>query len=206
MKKYWNDFWKSKELIYKLYEPFVSILKNLYFTNIKVDYIKKFISNSHILEIGCGNGKLLERLPNNNKMTGLDISRFAIKKARKNLKNNKISLILDDIFNKRFKSNTFDLVFSDSIIEHYSDRLEEFIREEYRITKRGGYIITILGNNGLIRRIMFKFVYQWDKDKTMSTEDYKKTFNKIIQKISKNYKIETVPKSFGILMAVVIKK
>ena len=202
MKDKWDNFWKSDKIIYK---P-ISIFKNLYFTRIKAKYIKKFISNSSILEIGCGDGKLLRLLPKENKIVGLDISTFAIKKAKKNLFKKNISLIIGDVFDIDFNDNTFDLVVIDGLIEHCSDKIERFIKEAYRVTNKGGYLIIVLTNIDFIRKILFKLIYTWDKEKIIYTKDYKEEFNKILPKISNEYKIEVIPKSLGVLMSVVVKK
>lgn len=197
----WDNFWKSKKIIYK---P-ISIFKNLYLIRIKAEYIKKFLSKSYILEVGCGDGKLLSLLSKENKIVGIDISREAIKKARKNLINKNVSLKLGNAFNLDFNSNMFDLVLCDGLIEHYTDRIDTLIKEMYRVTKKGGRVIIILTNNDFIRNILFSFVYKWDKKKIKTTKEYKKTFNKIFSKTS-DYRIEIIPKSLGILVTAVVKK
>jgi len=202
MENIWNNFWRTKKVIYAA----ISIFKDLYFTKIKANYIKKFISDSSILEVGCGDGKLLSLLPKNTKITGLDISPFALKKAEKSLADRKVSLILGDALNLKFDNNTFDLVLNSGLIEHYTKKLEEIIIEMYRVTKKGGYLISILTNNDFIRKMLFKYVYFWDKEKIKTTKEYKEVFDKILPKISKEYKIEVVPKSLDILMSVVVKK
>jgi len=202
MKSMWNNFWKTKKIIYI---P-ISIFKNLYFTKIKASYVKKFVSDSSVLEIGCGDGKLLSLLPKNADITGLDISPFALKKSKKNLASRNVSLTLGDAFNLKFNNNTFDLVLSDGLIEHYTYKIKELIKEMYRVTKKGGNLIIILTNNDLVRNLLFKYIYKWDKKKVKNTKEYKNIFNDFLNKISKKYKIETIPKSFGILMAVVVKK
>ena len=198
----WDKFWKSEKIIHK---P-ISIFKNLYFTRIKANYIKSFLSNSYILEVGCGDGKLLSLLSKKNKFVGLDISSFALKKAMKNISNINASLIKGNVLDLDFNNSTFDLVICDGLIEHYSDKIEKIIKEIYRVTKRGGYLIIILTNKDFVRNTIFKYIYSWDKDKIKNTKEYKIIFNEILRKISNEYKIETVPKSFGILMSIVVKK
>jgi ubiquinone/menaquinone biosynthesis C-methylase UbiE len=202
MKNIWNNFWSTRKITYT---P-ISIFKNLYFTKIKADYVKKFISGSSILEVGCGDGKLLSLLPKNVNITGLDISSFALKKTKKNLANKKVSLILGDVFSLKFDNDSFDLILNDGLIEHYTDRIDKLIKEMYRVTKKGGFLITILTNRDFIRKILFKYIYRWDKEKIKTTKEYKNIFNNTLSKISKEYKIETIPKSFGIFMSIVVKK
>jgi ubiquinone/menaquinone biosynthesis C-methylase UbiE len=199
--KNWNNFWRSEKTIYI---P-ISLVKSLYFTKIKADYIKKFLSGSSILEVGCGDGRLLNFFSKDINITGLDISPFALKKAKKILACRKASLILGNAFNLKF-DNTFDLVLNDGLIEHYTEKIEELIKGMYSVTKKGGYLITILTNRDFIRKMLFNYIYIWDKEKIKTTKEYKNIFDKVLSNISKEYKIETIPKSFGILMAVVVKK
>lgn len=202
MKKYWDEFWKTEKIIYK---P-ISIIKNLYFTRIKAKYIKSFLSRSYIIEVGCGDSKLLSLLPKENKIIGLDISSFALKKARNNLLNRNVSLKLCDAFKIDFNNNTFDLVLCDGLIEHYTDKIESLFKEMYRVTKIGGYLIIILTNKDFVRKMLFKYIYSWDRKKIKTTKEYRDIFNNVISRLSKKYKIEVVPKSLGLLMAVAIKK
>jgi ubiquinone/menaquinone biosynthesis C-methylase UbiE len=203
MKNTWDNFWRYKKINYI---P-ISIFKDKYLLRFKVSYIKKFISsNSSVLEVGCGDGKLLSLLPNDIEITGLDISSYAIKKANKNLKNKNVSLILGNVFTHEFKDNMFDLVLIDGLVEHYTEKIGELIKEIYRVTKKGGHIIIILANSDFIRKLLFKFIYFWGKERIKTTKEYKEIFNRLIPKFSKKYKIETIPKSLGLLMALVIKK
>ena len=129
-----------------------------------------------------------------------------MKKAKENLVGREVSLTLGDVSNLKFDNNTFDLVWNDGLIEHYSEKIEEVIKEMYRVTKKDGYVITILTNNDFVRNMFFKYIYFWDKEKIKTTKEYKRIFNRILSKISKEYKIESVPGCFGILMSVVVKK
>ena len=202
MKEIWNNFWKSEKLIYK---P-IHILKNLYFTKIKAEYIKKFISHSYVLEVGCGNGKLLNLLPKENTFVGLDISHIALKEAKKEISDKNISLLLGDALHLKFKDNSFDLVLVDGLVEHYTEKIEKLIKETYRVIKKGGYLIIILTNNDFIRKMLFKYIYVWDKEKIKTTKEYKRIFDEIFSKNSKEYKIGVLPRSFGTVMTVVVKK
>jgi len=196
---YWNKYWSENTGIVK----FVNFLKERYFLNIVHRYLRNFKQNTKILEVGCGNGNLIEKFPRN-KVIGIDFSSIAIKKAK--MKKGEFPLIMGDVFKLNFDNNSFDLVFSNGLVEHYIDRVEEIIREKYRITKKGGYVVTIISKNMYVRDLLFRHIYYWDRHKIQNIKNYNFLFNSFLPKISNKFKLETIPKSFGMLMAVVIKK
>lgn len=196
---YWNKYWSKNTGIVK----FINFLKERYFLNIIHRYLKNFKQSTKILEVGCGNGKLLEKFPRN-KVIGIDFSPIAIKRAKMKIKD--FPLIMGDAFKLNFCNNSFDLVYSNGLIEHYIDSFEEIIREKYRITKKGGYVITIISKNMHVRDLLFRYIYYWDRYKIQNIKNYNILFKGFLPKISNKFKLETIPKSFGLLMAIVIKK
>lgn len=195
---YWNLYWSKKRIVVR----FIDFIKNEYFLRVIYDYLRQLKHNSKILEVGCGNGNLLEKFYGK-KIIGIDISPIAIKMSKKKKKN---SLTIGDIFNLNFNENTFDLVFSNGLIEHYLDQTEQIIREKYRVAKKGGYIVSIISNNKFLRNLLFNFIYFWDKEKVNKIKNYKNYFESLLPKISNEYKIETLPRSMGTLMVIKVKK
>jgi len=108
---------------------------------------KKFImhyklkNNSKILDVGCGKGflvyELSELLPKA-KVFGLDISKYAIKNSKTEIKKN---LILGKASKIPFKKNYFDLVISLNTLHNlYCDELHNSLREIERVSKKNKYI------------------------------------------------------------------
>ena len=143
-------------------EEYFSRLKTVgYWPDIQAKIIRKFIfsSSKHrqesrlkILEIGCGCGFLLGKLQRMGlEAYGLDISYFALRKARQNLMN--ISLIRGNAKNLPFIEKCFDIVVMFEVIEHLKNPLQAF-RECRRVLKDCGYIILTTPNKYGLRNLL----------------------------------------------------
>lgn len=121
-----------------------------------------------ILDWGCGKGELINYLNNNNfDCYGVEISQFKMQqniiKDKKNI-NEKIFLINCD--NKtNFESNYFDIILTNQVIEHISDK-DSFLFEINRILKNGGYSYNILPAKYRINEVHLKmpFVHWFPKN------------------------------------------
>jgi len=76
-----------------------------------------------------------------------DFSRGALEITRLLASQSKVSIQITqaDAFRLPFASNYFDLVFSQGLLEHPGDR-EEFLREQVRVVRPGGYVIVDMPN------------------------------------------------------------
>jgi methionine biosynthesis protein MetW len=99
--------------------------------------------NSHILDIGCGEGHLYD-LVKKWKMVywGVDISKFRVAKAKKK---GLLVSVMDCSDGINFPDRRFGAVFCLDIVEHIYDT-EKFIRECHRILVPGGYLIVAFPN------------------------------------------------------------
>lgn len=110
-----------------------------YFSKIKNKKIK-------ILDIGCGNGRLinfLDELNLNYEYFGIDNSVEQIKNAKKNFINKKnINFLEADILNIPFNNNEFDFIFCIAIFHHLPsiENKNNALRETRRVLKNGGLI------------------------------------------------------------------
>lgn len=99
----------------------------------------KIDDGASILDIGCGKGFLLyeftQLLPNC-KVTGLDISSYALENSKEEIKD---SLVLGHAKKLPFKDNSFDLIITNTTF-HNLKVFEIFnaIREVERVKKEGG--------------------------------------------------------------------
>jgi SAM-dependent methyltransferase len=101
---------------------------------------KHFDKSSILLDLGCAEGRIGEILFNNIAV-GLDIEMNQAQVASK-IKNYR-SVVLADARNMPFKNDSFDIIFSNSVIEHI-DGLKELLRESSRILKdKGLFIFTV---------------------------------------------------------------
>jgi len=104
--------------------------------------------NLRILEAGCGEGTTAINIWNpRHSIIALDISENALKKALANSQDNKIELTpaRGSLFDLPFREDSFDVVLSIGILEHFLKPDQEAQYDELaRVTKKGGRIITLV--------------------------------------------------------------
>ncbi|MBC8500870.1 MAG: class I SAM-dependent methyltransferase [Nanoarchaeota archaeon] len=130
--------------------------KNWKFYSIYVEkmvFIKKYISripkNKKIIDLGCGEGVLVEEF----KKKGYDIVGLDYNYSSKNV-------IRGDITKMRFKSDSFDLVMALDVIEHFNFEEQDLaVKEIKRIVKKNGIILISVPNLAhFASRISFLFL------------------------------------------------
>lgn len=99
-----------------------------------------------VLDVGCGTGKLVKFLNDNEfQAFGCDTSEIAIKAAQRNNKKN--TILKASATKLPFKNNSFDLIASISTIEHLTQReVILFLRQAYRVLKPNGLLFIITPN------------------------------------------------------------
>lgn len=116
----------------------------------QIDLILKFLNGlaffsdrPRILDIGCGDGVLLDSLTKkatniNLDIYGIDSSAEAIEIARK--KNNQGSFSLGNVYELPFAADYFDMVISSDVIEHVNNAAK-MLAEAKRVLKKNGLIV-----------------------------------------------------------------
>ena len=113
-------------------------------------YISKF--DGTVLNLGCGKFNNYTLFRNFKLVVGVDISIIALKNARKNgIKN----LVNADITCLPFKNNSFNLIFTDQVLEHITD-LNKVLREIKRVGKN--FIIGVPNEKLISQRIVNKII------------------------------------------------
>lgn len=149
------------------YENEVANLEKSYI-NVLTPLLSKISKSDNILEIGCGNGFVLNKLYKMgfNNVFGIDPSIAAQQKAdTKIMKNILVSILKPGIF----KTKKFNLIFFFQTLDHIPNP-DEFIKNCYQLLEKGGYILAfnhnieslsakILGEKSVIIDIEHTFLY-----------------------------------------------
>lgn len=114
-----------------------------------------------VLEIGCGQGDLTEKLSNEYKrVIAFDISSVGVKKARERVDMNcNCDFLICDAIKLPFSSHLFDVVIFSEVLEHVIDQ-KMCIQEIYRIIKPGGCLMLTTPNSSEIHRNIIKLVHK----------------------------------------------
>lgn len=111
-------------------------------------YIPK---EAHVLEIGFGSGRILTRIAKelNCKCIGVDLEDGAFPSLSFFSRQHgaEVGAIKGSGFALPFKDNSFDVVYSDGVIEHFPiDQSQEMIAEQVRACRGGGLVIISVPN------------------------------------------------------------
>lgn len=147
----WNGHWQTPATIKRLkkikiaYPEVVRVILNL------------TEANSKCLELGCGSGTYAVELSGNGRnCLASDISEKALELTKikgKELYNIEIPVKLIDAYNIPYPDNTFDLVFSDGMIEHLD--IPKAFAEMKRVLKLGGYMVAKIPSGSVLYRIVY---------------------------------------------------
>jgi ubiquinone/menaquinone biosynthesis C-methylase UbiE len=123
-----------------------------------LEYVK-LSDHANILDLGCGTGKLLNRLAGEYPHltgTGVDFSQEMLRKARKNNQNHpRLIYVQGKAENLPFANDQFDAVFNTISFLHYQNP-EQVLKEVNRVLKPSGYFyLADYTTNADIRKIAF---------------------------------------------------
>ncbi len=114
---------------YKLYKRTLSLLPSL--------------ENKAIMDIGCGNGRLLDFLPESVSYTGYDFNPDYIKNATIKYSNRKASFSVADI-NTTPDLAKADIVFAIGVLHHLTDESSvKLLQSAYKHLNPGGLVVTV---------------------------------------------------------------
>jgi ubiquinone/menaquinone biosynthesis C-methylase UbiE len=102
----------------------------------------------HILEVGCGKGNEIVQLAKSGAAcVGLDFSAAAMGLMQERLAKESLTmpLVRGDARCLPFHAGTFDLVYSQGVLEHFA-RPGEVLQEQRRILRQGGIIVVEVPN------------------------------------------------------------
>lgn len=134
--KHWDDLWRQVTHTFNIEDISYSV------DLIKLDHLRKVLPRTPValLEVGCGSARLACLLAREGfKTTALDISAEALRVAQSNYQLNKVAgrFIRGRAEELPFLDNTFDVVTSTGLLEHYPDPFP-IVREMVRVLRPGG--------------------------------------------------------------------
>ena len=115
------------------------ILKNLKKKKVYLNAIEKYSKNKKIIECGCGTGKISTYFQNKGySVTAVDIDENILKLAENIVERSSFKKTpkfeVMSIMNLKYKNKTFDVAFSNGVLEHFTDNeIIKILREEIRI-------------------------------------------------------------------------
>jgi len=123
-----------------------------------IPYIK---DNFKILDLGCGNGRLLKVLKEsktNIEYIGIDFSNKLIEQAKKDFPDYVFKV--EDMSNLDFEENSFDMIFMIASFHHLETKKErlELLKKINKWLKPGGYLF--MTNWNLFQKKYFKFLFK----------------------------------------------
>ena len=111
--------------------------------------LKCRLDRPEIIEFGCGNGWLAEKLVGIGSVTGVDIADEAIAEARRRVPSG--TFFAGDALSIELPAERFDVAISLEMFSHVSDQ-SAFVEGIARVLKKGGYLILITQNRTVYLR------------------------------------------------------
>lgn len=134
---------------------------------LKTDLFEEAIGTNDEIIFG-----LMEK--NKGKLWGMDISKVIVEKAKENALKKKVEIeaSIQDARKTTFESNKFDLIISNSTLDHFPE-LDKALLDHYRILKKGGtLILTIHNKNNPLVLIIFFFMRMFYRRKDFTNTAY----------------------------------
>ena len=147
-KKYWDAVWHDEgQSTWRTYPNLFEIIS------------RTILPGSHVLDIGCGPGILLNRLraAQSCKCIGLDLSSVAMSL----LNQAGIPSVVAQLPDIPFRSATFDAVVATEVLEHLEDPAGT-LQQMKRVTRAGGLIICSVPNECLTTEECDEHLHNFD--------------------------------------------
>lgn len=138
--------------------------------------------NKKVLEIGCGEGQLINYVKANHKL-GVDISPSRIKQANNNARKigANTKFLVRNAENLSLGSKKFDVIICSEVIEHLPHP-EKFLRETKKVMNENARLILTTPNYFSIKRLLAKVVTGRSGDKTHLRTYSHQSLKKLLEK------------------------
>jgi ubiquinone/menaquinone biosynthesis C-methylase UbiE len=202
--KKWERFWRKQLSWKQTFSQMLFFVFRFIASYMQYRLAYSFFRGGSVLEIGCGSARssiLLARKKKNSELIGLDFSYRSIAIAKETSEKYRVngSFILADANYLPFKHESFDLVWSAGVLEHFREPYP-VIKEMVRVTKKDGAVLALIpSHNNLlvkIRNLVKKITgYYFDFDKLWGgTRAYRIDINNVFVKVKlKNVRARAIP-------------
>ena len=129
-------------------------------TAAKAKIVKSAKTGGDLLEIGCGDGSLLRELADHFRVTGVDVSPFALEKAKQVVRGGKLQLM--DIEGDKLDGK-YDVVVALDVLEHLKEPVQAVPKIKKALKRGGVFIFSTANNYGLFGRIATAVGNYFDK-------------------------------------------
>ncbi len=143
-----GDYWRDAD--------FNEHLKLTSYQTTYLYLLKKYPPPLKILEAGCGMGRWVIPLSQENyDVTGIEIEEEALNVIKENYSAKNLTLVHGDIFEMNLQNNSFDVVLSLGVLEHFEDQTiqKKAIREHMRVMKDDGILLITVPHLSFVRFI-----------------------------------------------------
>ncbi len=178
-KEYFDELYETKIPFYKWYLS----RKNILIAKV----LKKHIQSGTLLDIGCGDGSLMQCFSKDFDVYGIDISRYILNQIKKRNKRARVTVCDIEKQNIPFKQK-FDVIFLWNIVEHFHNPLAVLKKIRKNLNRNGIIIIHLPTKNNILSRLQYWLV--WDTLFHDPTHVYIKSIKEVNSMVQKaGYKI-----------------
>lgn len=195
MQKEWNNFWSINQD--KQFKKISWSKKRI--MNILDRYTDKGMT---VLDAGCGSGFFSNYFISKScKVYSLDYSDKAIEITRKTTQNKSFEYLKRNLLDKdlglEFK-NTFDLIFTDGLFEHFSkEEQEEIMKTFITMKKKQGLIVTFVPNRYSFWTIIRPIFMHGIKEKPFTLRELTSFMEGLGQKVIEKGGLNVLPVKYS---------
>lgn len=167
--KYWDEFakrWSKNSCSDKLWaEHKIKTYLNLLARWAEVTYSQRILKTDLFAEASDFGQFLFELAKDNGNIVGIDISNEIVKQAKRSAERNSVAgeYICCDVRQLPLRSESIDLIISDSTLDHFPDRRDIIaaLQELRRVLRVGGTLILTIDNKANLTYPPYIFIRVW---------------------------------------------
>lgn len=155
LKRFYKALYEGKSMLISTEKAFEKYNKNQEIG--RIQEIENFKKGGLLLDIGASSGFFLKTLSHrkNWNAKGIELSPTAVQKA----KQNKVDVIQGDIFTKKIKNKTYDVITMHSVLEHVENP-NAHIKEIYKKLKEKGMVVASVPNVRSFEYIFYRLLHK----------------------------------------------